>query len=126
MSFPQTSPPYRPGNYRHIAALQENLNRGEYGSYGKQPDNWHSVSGSSKIRCAIATLSGLELIRARQLVHEATHQVEMNYRPGLNTEQRLRWIDREGSTRLLHIRHVENPEQFNLQLVVVCVEETDT
>lgn len=120
------SPPmnaYDPGKYRHVVELQENNGEGSYGTYGQKVDNWQSVSGSSAVRCSITTLSGLELIRARQLHHEATHQVELNYRNGVTTKQRFRWVDKESSTRLLHIRHVSNPEQFNLSLVAVCVEE---
>lgn len=117
---------FDPGSYRHVAELQENLGAGDYGSYGQRTDNWQAISGSSRIRCSILTLTGLELVRARQLTNEVTHRVEFNYRRGVNTKQRLRWIDEEDSTHFLHIRHRNNPEQMNLNLVVLCVEEPNS
>lgn len=114
---------FDPGKYRHVVSLQENLGEGDYGAYGERTDNWQAISGSSRIRCSITTLQGLELVRARQLTHEATHRVEFNYRRGVNTRQRLHWEDSEGSTHIFWIRHVNNPEQMNLNLVAICVEE---
>jgi SPP1 family predicted phage head-tail adaptor len=117
---------FDPGKYRHVAELQENLGVDNYGTYGERTDNWQAISGSSEIRCSIVTLTGLELIRARQLTNEVTHRIECNYRRGVNTKQRLRWIDSEESTHLLHIRHKNNPEQMNLNLVLLCVEEPNS
>ena len=118
---------YDPGKYRHVVALQENLGaEAGYGVLGQRTDNWQDISGSSQIRCQIQTLTGLELVRARQLTHEATHRVEFNYRRGVNTKQRLHWVDVEESTHIFWIRHVNNPEQMNRNLVAICVEETNS
>lgn len=114
---------FDPGQFRHVVEIQEDLNQGTYDDYGGSTGNWQAISGSSKVRARITTLSGLELIRARQLVHEATHEVECNYRKGVTTAHRLRWVDVESSTHYLYIRHINNPEQNNLSLVLTVNEE---
>lgn len=115
---------FDPGLFRHVIEFQEDLNSGTFDTYGGSTQNWQAISGSSRVRARITTLSGLELIRSRQLVHEATHEVETNYRKGINTTQRIRWVDVEESTHYFYIRHINNPEQRNLNLVMTAFEET--
>ena len=105
-----------PGTYRHVIQFQEDLNSGELDTYGGSTHNWQAISGSSKVRA---------LIRARQLVHEATHEIECNYRTGLDTTHRGRWVDNTASTRYLYVRHIDDPDQMHDRLVMTAVEDVN-
>lgn len=121
----KASAQFDPGSLMHRVCLEvdDNAGGGPYDSYGGSTGNWQAVDGSSRVAAQITTLSGLELIRARQLVHEATHEVKCWYRKGVNTTQRWRWVDDESSTRYLYIRHKNNPDNAHVSLVLTCVEE---
>lgn len=82
----------------------------------------------SDIPAEVTTLSGLELIRARQLVAKATHQVMLRYLPDLatlDTQPRFVFRDPEGllPTRVLHIEHVADTDQRRIEMVALCREE---
>lgn len=67
----------------------------------------------------VSPLAGRELERAREVVANATHQVQTRYRVGINTRKRLRH-----DNRILNIEAVQDVDERNRELILTCVEES--
>ena len=68
---------------------------------------------------SVVPLSGRELERAREVVANATHEVKMRYRDGVNAQKRIRH-----DNRFLNIESVRNVDERGRELVLTCVEES--
>ena len=81
---------------------------------GEVASNWKTIGTAW---AEVVTLSGLELIRARQVAAEATHQVTIHYYAGLTRKHRFLWGDVK-----LDINHVNDVEQAHREMVCICKE----
>ncbi len=63
--------------------------------------------------------SGREYALADQQHAEVTHQIEIRYRPGLNSKMRVMF-----GTRKFEIVSIANPQERNIKLILNCKETT--
>lgn len=101
----------RSGKLTERLQIQENR-KATKTTLGEVAENWHTVNS---VWAGIVTLSGLELIRARQVAAEATHEVTIRYYKGLTNKHRFLW----GSVKL-DINHVNDKDQRHHEMVCIC------
>ena len=101
------------GTLRHELVYQE-LTETATGSRGQSTATWTSVV---TLKGSIRTLSGRELERARELVKEVTHEVVTHYHSDVDVKGRFLF-----GTRVFNIGHVNNIEERNRKLVILCTE----
>jgi len=66
---------------------------------------------------SVHTLTAYELERARQVYAEATHRVELRYVAGVKATDRL---SLDG--RIMEVLGIDNVDQRNIRLILVCKE----
>lgn len=69
----------------------------------------------------IEALSGRELIAAQQKVSDVTHKITIRYQEGILASMNV-WYD----GRQFQIQAVENPEERNRYLFLLCVERANS
>jgi SPP1 family predicted phage head-tail adaptor len=65
-----------------------------------------------------ATARDLERVAAGTVITTATHLVSMPYHPQLTRETRIRF-----GTRTLEVADIKNPEERNVELLLICTEQ---
>lgn len=76
------------GHLRHQLDLEEDKGRSSADTdHGDHVPDWRPIG---RVYASVTPLLGRELERARQVQPDATHRVELNYRPGLTSRHRLR------------------------------------
>ena len=102
------------GKLRHYARIERDVvvAVGERGSKISEPQTVYD-----KVPCEILTLSGKELEFAKTLAPKATVQIRMRYLPNIGPDVRFVW-----NGRTFNAEHVNNVEQRNRELIVLCVE----
>ena len=88
-------------------------------------DNRGQVTGSDTrvmrdVPASITQVSGLELIRARKLMADATHTVEINADPAITITPRHYLLF---GTRQLNIGATVDEENTGVELTLICQEE---
>ena len=108
------------GKLRHKARIEEDAGttRNAVGEHVK------SFQTKAAAWCSIVQLSGTELINAQQKKPQSTHSVTTHYLPGITPAMRLKWNPTIGSTKTLNILDVENVEERNQILILICQEES--
>lgn len=101
------------GPLRHKFTIQAPL--GTLDSRGQRSGGFSDVA---TIRGSFQLLSGRELELAHQLFSGAAGQVVIRYYPGLTTRHRLKF-----GSRLLHIGHIEDPEERHVWLRILVSEQ---
>ena len=101
------------GKLRHRIQIQSKDGT-TYGTRGEQTDSWVT---DATVWCEIRTLSGKEREIAQQIVPQATDQVTIRYLAGVTTEKRVVF-----GTRNLNIGHIDNIDQRDIDLVILCGE----
>lgn len=101
------------GQLRHLVTIQTPPTSA--GTRGQSSGSWSTVEAN--VPAKIENLTGREAERARQIAPTATHQVTLRYRSGVTTQQRLLFGSRE-----LNIEHVNNLDERNRVLVLLCKE----
>lgn len=106
----------RAGEYRMLVDFEHDVGA-KNATSGQQEEQWEILMAD--VWCRIHPLSGREFIAAQQLVTNITHQLRTRYNPELTLHPRLR--ARIGG-RVLHIAHVLNVEERNVELEMLCTE----
>lgn len=105
--------PMQAGSLKHLVAIEE-LTTTERPS-GGHDDVWNEVD---RRRVNIRPMRGTELMEARQVVANATHEVKMRYYAGLKSTT-FRFVF---GTRILDIKSVLDVEEANRVMIVTCEE----
>lgn len=104
----------RIGRLRHSVQLHHktpNADTNDVGEKAVTYTKYATVFGS------IDTMSGRELERAQQVSAEATHKVTIRYNDSVTVQDRV-----IHSNRILEIESIDNPEERNEQLFLLCKE----
>lgn len=113
----------RVGKMRHRALLQYKKfaddPADQYNNRGRSQFTWTNVF-DEHVPISIKQLYGRESEQARQLVANATHRVTMRYLAGVKRDMRLKMGD-----RILYIGDVDNLEESNRYLVLLCEERVE-
>lgn len=90
-------------------------------------DSRGQASGSpvtvvSSVPCSIEQLNGRELERARQLMADASLRVRFFYDASwsLTTKD---WLERTTDSSKIHIGHIQDPDETDLEVTLTCAEE---
>ena len=83
-------------------------------SAGQQSTTWTSYI---TVWATIDVLQGNEIFKGQQYNTQVTHKVTIRYLPGVTAKQRVQF-----GTRQFVIEAVENPEEMNVCLVLMCAE----
>lgn len=101
------------GRLRHRLTVQNVVEtRDEIGANVVTYENVVTMWGS------VVTLSGNERVVASQIAPRSTHKIRMRYLAGLTVRNRLKFGD-----RLFQIEFVNNVDQRNKILEMLCVED---
>jgi SPP1 family predicted phage head-tail adaptor len=76
-----------------------------------------SATPFATVWAKVDPLSGRELYAAQQKVSEVTHRITIRWMPGITAKQNVWFGDRQ-----FQIQAVENPEELNKILYLLCVE----
>ena len=107
----------RAGRMRHRVAIQSPSTAVD--SFGEQTDSW---STDATVWASIEPLSGREAQVAKQTNPRLSHRVLMRHRTGVTPRQRL-VFGTGGDARTYEIAQVINPDERNISLRIMCVEE---
>lgn len=109
------------GQLRHrVQICTRDIEETPYGKREADP------TPKATVHAKVETLSGLELIRARQVASEATHQVTIRYWQGLTRKHKIRWTD--PATNEKHefdINHINDVDQRHREMILTCKEATE-
>lgn len=103
----------RAGKLRHrliVEAKETTL-----GTRGQRTGSWTTCD---TVWGEVVTLSGGERDQARQIYASATDTVRIRYRADLTTENRFKF-----GSRILNIGHIDNIDQRNIEIVMLCGED---
>lgn len=105
------------GDRPHRISLQNpgpNVPDGEGGS----TQTWFDLTPPAVYaKIAPATQADLERVTAGTVLSTATQVVTMPYHPGVTTQTRIIF-----DGRLLYVKGVANPEERNIELILLCTE----
>ncbi len=104
----------RAGKLRHRLIIQEQETA--KGTRGQRTSGWIPVG--DPIWGKVESLAGGEREQARQIYPSATLSVQIRFRAGMTTENRIKFGD-----RILNIGYIENEDQRNEELVMLCGED---
>jgi len=104
----------RAGTLRNRVTIQEPV-EGSADALGQKPVTWSDVV---EVWAAVLPQSGREFYRAQQIRAELTHLLSIRYRSGINATLRIKL-----GTRYLYVVAVENVEERNHELLLLCVED---
>jgi head-tail adaptor len=108
--------PLNPGPLRH----QVSIYRPATGKTSRGQRTGDPTLLLADVPCSVETLSGLELIRGRKQLADATHQVRMWADPDTPITPRDYLVF---GSRTLHIGHVHDVEQLGIVWELLCREE---
>jgi SPP1 family predicted phage head-tail adaptor len=80
-----------------------------------------SATPFATVWAAVEPLSGRELYTAQQKVSEVTHRITIRWMEGVKARQNVWFNDRQ-----FQIEAVENPEERNIVLYLLCIELDDS
>jgi SPP1 family predicted phage head-tail adaptor len=105
------------GQKRHMVTLQ-NPGADVPDADGGYTQTWTALS-PSPVYAEIkpATARDLERVTANAVQSTATHLVSIDYHSGVTTETRVGF-----GTRVLQVTSVQNPDERNIELLLVCTE----
>jgi SPP1 family predicted phage head-tail adaptor len=75
---------------------------------------------------SVEMLSGRELSAAQQLVSEVSHKITIRWMRGIRASQQVWFNDAEGLNRTFKIQAVQNPDERNKMLFLLCIERDDS
>jgi head-tail adaptor len=106
------------GAYRHRVTLSAPAPPVPDAGGGYTETPWAPLN-PAKWNCAIGQASGrtLESIGAGTVTAQASHVIRGRYHPGITTETRITF-----GARLLSVVFVANPDERNIETIVVAVE----
>lgn len=104
------------GSRRHRVTISRRTNTTSLDSRGQLSESFATVE--TKATCSIRRLTGDEGTLARQTFPTATHTVNMRWRDGITSKDKLTF-----GTRTLHILDVDNVLERNRELVLTVGEE---
>lgn len=105
------------GKRRHRVRLENPTNTAD--ADGGFTVSWGVLSPAVvNVSIEPATARSLERLTASTVAADASHIVEMPYHAGVTTKTRLSF-----KGRILQVVGVQNPEERNVSLVLVCVEQ---
>jgi SPP1 family predicted phage head-tail adaptor len=108
----------RAGALRHRITLQNPKSPPTPdGDGGYTEDPWTTLAANVPASIVPATARDLERVVAGTVQSSATHLVTIRYLAGVTTKTRVVF-----GTRLLSVTGVQNPEERNISLVLVCQE----
>lgn len=107
----------RAGRLRHRITLQ--FNSPSRGAAGEVVDSW---SDQFTVWASIEPLKGEEFLEGQAQSQKVTYRVEARYRSGFTPEKRLKFTDRESTTRYLWIESVIEPYIRGTDLKLMCRE----
>lgn len=103
------------GKLRHRVDVQTK-GAATAGDRGQPVASW--VNLYSDIYAGVEPLSGREAELARQLVPQASFKVTLRYHADITTQERIVF-----GSQILNIGYINNPEQRNLWLILLCEAE---
>lgn len=103
------------GKRRHLVEIQEN--RPITNEVNEKVPDW--VTLPPQCFASITQLSGNEAVLGLQVNAEATHQINIRYRPDVKPEMRVKF-----GNRVFDINSVDNVEERNWELDMVATELT--
>jgi SPP1 family predicted phage head-tail adaptor len=106
----------RAGELRHLITLQTPSPATPDGDGGYTEDPWTTLA-TVWASIVPATARDLERVVAGTVQSSATHLVTIRYLAGVTTKTRVVF-----GTRLFSVTGVQNPEERNISLVLVCQE----
>lgn len=102
----------RAGTLRHRVELHSVTETAD--EYGQAVPSW---SVFATVSARVSPGQGREFVLAKQVNAELTHEVEIRYRSGLTTSNRV-----IHKTRTLEIVSIVNPEERNRNMILLCKE----
>ena len=103
----------RAGRLRHRVSIQSTSESTD--AFGALTDSW---STDATVWASIEPISGREAQIAKQTNPLVSHRVVMRYRSGVTPKNRILF----GSS-VYHITEVINPDQRNISLRLMCIED---
>ena len=109
----------RAGTLRHTIAIQERTETSD--GMGGSTEAWTDVAGMGSVPAAIWPMRGVERLDAMKLEFKEPRKIRIRYRSGIDTANRIYWSDK-GKT--FNIVSINNPDERNIYLEMICTEET--
>jgi SPP1 family predicted phage head-tail adaptor len=106
----------RAGQLKKRVRIQE-ATEGSADALGEKPITWSDISTRAEVWAAVLPQSGREFYRAQQTHPQLTHLISIRYRSDVTEANRLIL-----GTRELEIASVQNVDEANRELLIVCVE----
>lgn len=103
---------------RHRVQVQAPAEPEDRDAFGEPDDLWRVTAEAWAL---VQPMSGSRLAAAQALVAEASYEVWLRWRPGMNPRMRFGW-----ESRLLNILWVGNPDGKRIWLKCLCSEEVVT
>lgn len=88
--------------------------------FGQPTGDWDDVF--TGVWCRIGWHRGIEDISGDRQIAVTIYVVTLRYRPGIDTTQRIKWVQQSGKVKYLSIQSVVQPRVRTGEMELECVE----
>jgi|SRR5262245_55307440 len=93
---------------------------------GGYTEGWTDLDPPSMfVQIRPASVADLERVASGTVTSSATHLVTGPFHPGVTTKTRVTFTDRSGRARELAVAGIVNPEERNIEMILLCEESVE-